>query len=273
MSSDEQQEDELLERAARAYREEASGSSPGAARTRARILATRERARQQRMIAMAAAALLAVGLGVPSAWAWATGRLETWIDGAEETAAEETAAEETAAEETAAEETAAPESSPAIERTRGAEVPSDVVAEGDVESGPEIAPPLAAVVATEETTADPRSAPASRATGAEPVIDPRPGSGIRAPVVDPAERSAYREAHALHFDVRDASGALGAWDRYLATYPDGRFAIEARYNRALCLVRLDRRDEARLALAPFASGRHGEYRQREATALIEALAE
>ena len=91
--------------------------------------------------------------------------------------------------------------------------------------------------------------------------------------VDPAERRAYRDAHALHFEARDPAGALAAWNRYLAAYPSGRFAIEARYNRALCLVRLDRSDEARAALVPFAEGRHGEYRRREAVALIEALSE
>ncbi|MBN8615263.1 MAG: hypothetical protein J0L92_31995 [Deltaproteobacteria bacterium] len=87
--------------------------------------------------------------------------------------------------------------------------------------------------------------------------------------VDPEERLAFQRADALH-TARDAS-AITAWDAYLARYPDGRFAIEARYARALCLVRLGRRDEAREALAPFAEGRFGRYREREATALIEAL--
>ncbi len=89
--------------------------------------------------------------------------------------------------------------------------------------------------------------------------------------VDPAERRAYREAHALHFDARAPAPALDAWERYLRAYPRGRFAVEARYNRALCLVRLDRRDDARAALRPFADGSHGAYREREARALLEAL--
>lgn len=91
--------------------------------------------------------------------------------------------------------------------------------------------------------------------------------------VDPAERRAYREAHALHFDARDPAGALTAWERYLDAYPSGRFALEARYNRALCLVRLGRDGEARDALVPFAAGEHGTYRQREAAELVEALGE
>ena len=89
--------------------------------------------------------------------------------------------------------------------------------------------------------------------------------------VDPRERAAYRAAHVLHFDEHDPAGAIAAWDAYLAAYPSGRFALEARYNRALCLVRLGRTSEARAALAPFVEGTHGGYRQQEATALANAL--
>lgn len=89
--------------------------------------------------------------------------------------------------------------------------------------------------------------------------------------VSPAERQAYEEAHALHFEAHDSAGAVTAWDRYLADYPGGRFAVEAAYNRALALVRLGRRDEARAALEPFATGAHGAYRRHESEALLQAL--
>lgn len=120
----------------------------------------------------------------------------------------------------------------------------------------------------------PSPAPASvpaRVEAPAPVALPTTVRSPRSPV-DPAERRAYREAHALHFDAREPARALDAWERYLRAYPNGRFAVEARYNRALCLVRLDRRDDARAALRPFADGSHGAYREREARALIEALA-
>jgi hypothetical protein len=81
----------------------------------------------------------------------------------------------------------------------------------------------------------------------------------------------YRVAHRRHFGENDASGALAAWDAYLSAAPRGRFATEAGYNRALCLVRLGRSAEARAALEPYATGRYGSYRQREASALSEAL--
>lgn len=82
----------------------------------------------------------------------------------------------------------------------------------------------------------------------------------------------YREAHRAHFVQRNWGAALAGWDRYLAAHPRGNFAVEARYNRALCLVRLGRHDAARQALAPFAAGAvGGGYRSAEASALLEAL--
>jgi len=51
-----------------------------------------------------------------------------------------------------------------------------------------------------------------------------------------------------------SAAALAAWDAYLAAEPQGRFAIEARYNRALVLARLGRYRDAHAALVPFARG-------------------
>lgn len=81
----------------------------------------------------------------------------------------------------------------------------------------------------------------------------------------------FAEAHRLHFVEHDATRALHAWDAYLSAAPHGRFAPEARYNRALSLVRLERRAEAIRELEAFASGRYRGYRQHEAQALLEAL--
>src|SRR5262249_28289735 len=73
---------------------------------------------------------------------------------------------------------------------------------------------------------------------------------------------------------RDPAAALAAWDAYLAAEPAGRFAIEAKFNRALTLVRLGRYHEAEAALAPFARGEVSPagYRRDEATLLVERLA-
>jgi hypothetical protein len=82
----------------------------------------------------------------------------------------------------------------------------------------------------------------------------------------------YRQAHEKHFRARDFAAALRAWNTYLSAFPSGTFAVEARYNRAICLVRLDQKDEARRALLPFSKGEVARgYRQAEATKLLKAL--
>jgi RNA polymerase sigma-70 factor (ECF subfamily) len=86
------------------------------------------------------------------------------------------------------------------------------------------------------------------------------------------DRALYERAHRLHFHGDQPAAALAAWDAYLGHAPRGRFALEARYNRAIALARLGRRDEAVQALAPFAAGVHGTYRQRDAAQLLLALA-
>ncbi len=91
-----------------------------------------------------------------------------------------------------------------------------------------------------------------------------------APATDDPAEALYREAHALHFRGGDAGAAVAAWERYLAAAPRGRFAPEARYNRALALLRAGRREEGLRALAPFASAPAGSYRQAEAQRLLDA---
>jgi hypothetical protein len=81
----------------------------------------------------------------------------------------------------------------------------------------------------------------------------------------------FQRAQDLHFHQHDPAGALAAWDAYLLAFPAGTLAPEARYNRALCLVRLGRNGEARAALAPLASGQIAFYRQQEARALLRSL--
>jgi hypothetical protein len=130
------------------------------------------------------------------------------------------------------------------------------------EAPPELAPP-------------PPAPPPPAPPPARPVIAPRLPMHVPAapPPVAPVE-VLYRQAHELHFHGGDPVAALAAWDAYLATEPDGRFSIEARYNRALVLVRLGRYAEARAALVPFARGELAAegYRQAEAEQLVERLA-
>jgi hypothetical protein len=67
------------------------------------------------------------------------------------------------------------------------------------------------------------------------------------PVRD-AELELYATAHQLHFQRRDLPAAIVAWDQYLAATPHGRLAPEARFNRLVALVRLQRWDDAARAL-------------------------
>jgi hypothetical protein len=94
-----------------------------------------------------------------------------------------------------------------------------------------------------------------------------------ASAVSTREQALYEAAHHAHFVEQAPAASLLAWDAYLAQYPHGRFALEARYNRAICLVRLGRRAEARSALTPFANGATSGYRHDEARALLDALDE
>ncbi len=82
----------------------------------------------------------------------------------------------------------------------------------------------------------------------------------------------YKDAYRLHFVEQRYAEALAAWDEYLRAAPAGRLVVEARYNRAIALVRLGRRSDAEAALAPFARGEvSGGYRASEARNLLEVL--
>jgi TolA-binding protein len=102
-----------------------------------------------------------------------------------------------------------------------------------------------------------------------PSAKPPPALSSSAAFQD-ADGDLYRLAHEAHFTSHDYARALSGWDAYLQAAPNGRLATEARYNRAICLLRLGRDAEARLALEPFASGKMG-YRQNEARELLEEL--
>jgi hypothetical protein len=114
------------------------------------------------------------------------------------------------------------------------------------------------------------SVPVPAQTSAPALLPPLPA---RSPRTEPVDRALalYRAAHTAHFVDHDPARALVGWDAYLAAAPLGPFAPEARYNRALSLVRLGRLAEARAALEPFANGTLGGYRQDEANALLERL--
>ena len=124
--------------------------------------------------------------------------------------------------------------------------------------------PLAPPASSSPETVPPRAARhAIEAAAVAPAAD--------TPNESDAQLDAYRTAHRVHFDGGSPAASLAAWDRYLADFPAGSFADDARFNRALCLIRLGRIAEARRALAPFADAPSGSYRQTEASSLLQGL--
>lgn len=81
----------------------------------------------------------------------------------------------------------------------------------------------------------------------------------------------FRDAARLQYGRRDYAAALTAWDQYLAVEPNGALALEARFNRGVCLAGVGRSADAERALAPFAKGEYGQYRLQEARAVLERL--
>ena len=237
--------DRQLDDAARTLRDATrTREDPRSAGTRARILvshrAARSRAAQASVWLLAAAALLVV-FGGSTAWAYWTGRIGS---GPRDVRPAPTQP--------------APERPREPSHARGSSVSGT--------SAPVVAPP----VVVPAVVAPPPPATGERSAESTPAQRPTPEPRVEE-ITDPTERRVYAEAHALHFEQHDDARAIDAWARYLAAYPRGRFALEARYNRALCLVRAGREDEAREALAPFALGTHDGYRQREAREILEAL--
>jgi TolA-binding protein len=130
--------------------------------------------------------------------------------------------------------------------------------------------PAPAAAEPAPVVAEPQVAePAKVAPSASAVAAPAAAASASAAFQD-TDGDLYRLAHEAHFTSHDYGRALAGWDAYLRAAPGGRLATEARYNRAICLLRLGREAEARRALEPFASGFMG-YRQTEARQLLQEL--
>lgn len=123
----------------------------------------------------------------------------------------------------------------------------------------------AAPAAPETAHSDPvsdgaRSAAAARSAEVVRSADQRPPSPtVPRPLAPLApDLAAYQIAHRFHFTNGDYTRALVAWNGYLARFPNGTFAPEARLNRAVCLARVGRTEEARAQLQSIARGK-GSY--------------
>ena len=250
-------DDDLLARATRALREETAGDDSGARFTRSRIMASVHEDRVKRRTRWAFLIPIAATFVAASAFGAATGTAHRAFEVVVQalgihrpSAPAPTAAAARASGAPRA--TAAPLPLPPVETAapRDSEVPPVPTATEPVPA-PAVAVAPAGPKAQPATTTPPEAAPTASAP--DPTFE------------------LYKSAHQAHFVDREWSRALAGWDAYLKAAPRGALAPEARYNRALCLLRLHRNDEARAALKPFAEGRYGTYRREDAQKLIEAL--
>jgi hypothetical protein len=264
--------DELLARAASALRDEHDGASDAAFDTRERIVATAQQARIRRRRTFVVLPLLAAFVA-SAAWATETGRLARLVSaisraahGAAVVAPAPRASGGGARLPAPPARAAAPvQVEPLSERAAAAPgaPPPERVAKADAGAPGEHPKTAASTVERRVGRRSPRASETSEAS-IPPSVESPPNAQI-----DPNEL--YREAHAAHFVLKDPAAALAAWDRYLAAAPNGAFAVEARYNRAIALVRLGRTAEAAQALRPFAAGDYGAYRKVEAQRLLDRL--
>ena len=232
---------DLLAEATRALRETEPVSEFEARATRARVMTGLHQTRIRRRTRWAFLLPIAASFVAVSAWGAASGQARVVLERLERFVGVTPPSTSNA--------------KPAARKPLASPALSPPAAEHAASPEPEIAPapPIAAAEAAPARPTASASASAARAERADPAL------------------ALYRVAHAAHFVDRDPVRALAAWDAYLSAAPNGQFAPEARYNRALSLVRLGRAREARSALEPFANGAYGGYRKSEASALLERL--
>ncbi len=270
-------EPRLLDDAVGALREQPRGSGAEANATRARVLASLRAEQRRRSRLLFVVLPIAATFLFSTAWAASTGRLQTLVTQLQTSLGPLPAAIPLATNPARAS-SAPPFASARVATTAATteepspDSPADPVPPAAPLPAPPAQPPADSSVAALAPAVSPTEPSVALSAGpraAEPA--PRPEVAPAASVTKKDESDAlYRVAHEAHFVEQNPQKALKAWDAYLAA-PGGRFSSEARYNRALTLIRLGRRDEAKSALRPFAAGKAGSYRQHEASQLIEAL--
>ncbi|MFO0734986.1 MAG: tetratricopeptide repeat protein [Labilithrix sp.] len=292
MSDDRELDGDLdLRSAFRAVKDSYDGASPTADLTLQRALFASRRNAKKRRLTQWVLVPVAAALFASTAWAGATGRLAPVVDTVREVLHAEAspvvvapAASSVATNAPAITAPSPPPTQPPSEPSNAAPIadepaPTRVVATAVAAAPAPAPPPLAATPAQDralqpatgsvEPRAHVRPAITTTSSASHDVHASAPAAIAPAPRADDPDAQLFEDAHRIHFLERDPARALAAWDRYLAAAPNGSLAPEARYNRALALIRLDRTAEARAVLEEFA---RGSYRSAEARALLDALA-
>jgi len=241
---------DLLREATRALRETEESSELEARATRARVMSGLHQARVRRRTRYAFLLPIAATFVAASAWGAASGKVQLVWASIERIAHRSTPAQSRA--------------TASVRQSAGsvAQIPHPPAPE------PLALQPLPALEVP--ATPPPRPTPVAEALPRKAEAA-APAAPIGSATATDPSLTLYRVAHTAHFVDHDPARALVAWDAYLAAAPQGTFAPEAHYNRALSLVRLGRNAEARGALEPFANGSYGGYRKAEAAALLERM--
>lgn len=275
---------DVLARAAKALRAAHSGENQGSGFTRARLMVSLHRNRRGRLMRWALGAPLASVLLVGSAWAQSAGKWPV-VWAAVTSVFVSAPAPSEAPSKTSAR--PAERTKTKMELQREAETPAPVEPPAPP-AVQELTPPDAPLPSVDPQAIEPKSRQrptaqpssvrpqAPRATESAP--EPRRSASAET-TVEPArvERAAdpelarFRQAHELHFQSDRPREAIAAYAAYLQAFPSGRFVPEARYNTALNYIKLGDKERARQELRPFANGRYGDYRKREAAQLLDAM--
>ncbi len=250
--------DDLLKQYTSALRQEFDGASAAPEATRARVIRNLAERKPRRAkwwaIGIPALALL----GGSTAWAAAHGQLGVMVKQA--TIALGLSIED---------EVEAPAPAPAPRRP-GAQAVTAAPVEKVVEEDESLAAP-----AEEPEDPAPRVTSPLPRSATETPQGPSPEELAQKRAQEEQEKAiiAYKKGHDAHYGQGNCATAISAYDSYLRQYPAGSFVLEARYNRAVCLVQVGRLAEAQTALRPFAQGQLGGYRQTQAQSLLDALFE
>jgi hypothetical protein len=235
--------DDLLKAATRALHDEVADDVGDGSFTRARVMASLHQGKVKRRTRLAFILPIAACLAAGTAWGAATGRLPAVFRAMGQLVGYSHKPSEPKTEE---------RSTPTTQKLATApDAP--------------LLPPALDVPPEPVAVAKPEPLKLQPAPSAKPAAAPSASAAFQ-----DADGDLYRLAHEAHFTSHDYTRALAGWNAYLQAAPGGRLATEARYNRAICLLRLGRDAEARQALEPFASGKMG-YRQNEARELLDEL--
>jgi len=254
--------DDLLKQYTSALRQEYDGTTAVPEATRARVIRTLAERRPRRAKRWAFGIPMFVLLGGSTAWAAASGQLTLIV---------ERASVALGIGEEQPEPTPLTNKRGTARRTSQAGVvPLPAVPNASEPAGPPADQPTPALGLAVQPTSQDHPMVTSLPVPAEPesFVDPEQEQKRRA---EAEAIAAYKAGHDAQFSQGNCSAALAAYDAYLTHYPSGSFVLEAKYNRAVCLVQTGQLDAAHSALLPFARGNYGEYRKDQARKLVEAI--